>query len=264
MESFTQNINPEIETTTSEQQTDLVHAQQEITRLTEANKHKDELISITAHQLRGPLAAIKGYASLVMEGDYGQVPQTMTEPLSIIFKAADSLTKTVNDFLDVSRIEQGAMRYYRRDFDLCQLADEVVNEMKISINNANLDLELDMANEPLIIHGDKAKIKHVFLNLIDNAIKYTKSGWLKISLKKIRGQVVFTIKDSGVGIKPETMPRLFEKFGRCTEADKTNTSGLGLGLYVAKNIIETHNGKITAVSAGEGKGSEFRVELPSL
>jgi signal transduction histidine kinase len=234
-------------------------------QLKKANQLKDEFVSLATHQIRGPVGAIKGYISLIMEGDYGEISKNLTEPLGIIFKSTDSLSKTVNDFLDVSRIEQGEMRYYLKDFDLVDLVNEVVSEMKTLMRGNGLELHLNIASGPLLVHHDKAKFKHVLTNLIDNANKYTKKGFIEIGLKrKSKDKILFSVKDSGVGIKAETMPKLFEKFSRDVDANKANIHGTGLGLYVAKKMVEAHHGRIWAESDGANKGSQFYVEIPSL
>jgi signal transduction histidine kinase len=243
----------------------LARAQNTIEELKLANQQANELVSMATHQIRGPVAAMRGYVSLLLEGDYGPVSDKIAEPLNIIYKSTETLSKTVNDFLDVSRIDQGEMRYYRKDFDFAHLAEEVIAEMKKIINDAGIELKLNISTEPVMIHGDKAKIKHVLLNLIDNSCKYTKNGWMEISLERsAAGQALFCIKDSGVGIKPETMPLLFQKFSRCANANKSNIHGTGLGLYVANKMLEAQNGRIWAQSEGEGKGAQFYVEVPTI
>ena len=154
------------------------------------------------------------------------------------------------------------MRYYRKDFDFVNLVTDVVNEMKNSIENSGLELRLSISADQYVIHGDKTKLKHVLLNLVDNASKYTKNGFIEIGLNKsVDNKIIFSVKDSGVGIKPETMPLLFQKFSRCKDANMANILGTGLGLYVAKKMVEAQNGRIWAESAGEGKGAQFYVEL---
>ncbi len=255
------NIEHQTDSRIQELEKALAEAHNLIESLKASNTLANEFVSFAAHQIRGPIGAIKGYISLVLEGDFGDVPPGFAEPLNIVLKSTDNLGKTVNDFLDVSRIEQGEMRYYRKDFDLTHLANEAINEMKKIIEGKGLEIRLHISPEVLTIHGDKAKIKHVLLNLVDNACKYTDKGWIEISLAKNDRKVIFCVRDSGVGIRPETMPLLFQKFSRCIAAGKTNIHGTGLGLYVAKKMMEDQNGRVWAESEGEGKGSQFYVEL---
>jgi signal transduction histidine kinase len=222
---------------------------------------KSEFVSLATHQIRGPLAAIKGYISLMIEGDYGQVPQTFNEPLTTIFKSTDSLSRMVTDFLDVSRLDLGQMKYEYTNFDFRELVDEVIKELKPNIDAKGLELRVKVTNEPCNIKADRTKLKQVLNNLVDNSSKYTKQGWLEVSVEKIEGKVLFAVKDSGVGISKETLAVLFQRFSRAKKANDTNILGTGLGLYIAKKIVEENSGKVWAESEGEGKGAQFYVEL---
>ena len=117
-------------------------------KLKKTNSLKDEFVSLASHQIRGPLGAIRGYISLILEGDYGEVPKALIEPLDIILKSTDTLSKTVNDFLDISRIEQEEMRYFLKNFNLVDLANEVVKEMKNDIKSKGLELRLNISDGP--------------------------------------------------------------------------------------------------------------------
>lgn len=256
------NLPAEAEINVEKLLAELEKAHRQMEELKAAKDRANENLSVATHQIRSPLASIKGYASLMLEGDFGEVPDYLREPLNTIFNAANSAGKTVNDFLDLSRMEQGAMRYYLKDFDLGNLVQEAVDEIKAGINENNLELKLNIGEGPFLIHSDKAKLKHVLINLIDNANKYTKSGFIEISLQKTENnKVLFSVKDSGVGIKTETIPKLFQKFSRDTDASKANIHGTGLGLYVARKLVESRHGRIWAESEGEGRGSQFYVEL---
>ncbi len=245
-----------------ELQSKIAEIQEANGELKKINHLKNEYISLATHQIRGPLGAIKGYISLIIEGDYGKVPKEFIEPLDIIFKSTDSLSKTVSDFLDISRIEQGEMKYYLKDFDVADLINEVLNEFKINIERSGLKLKTDILKTKCIVHEDKTKLKQVFANLLDNAHKYTKTGWIEVGLsKKNNNKVIFSVKDSGVGISKDTLPMLFKKFSRAKDASGANILGTGLGLYVAKKLLETRDNHVWAESQGEGKGSQFYVEL---
>ncbi|MEI7777563.1 MAG: ATP-binding protein [bacterium] len=233
-------------------------------RLKELDQQKSEFVSLASHQLRGPLTALKGYASLILEGDFGEISEPVKEAVDKIFKSSTALAVLVGDYLDVSRIEQGRMQYDFSTFDFKELTKTVVEELKPVSDKAGLNVTFDFnVNDTYIIKADQGKIKQVLSNLLDNSIKYTPKGWIKVELsKKNPGSLIeLTIQDTGVGIKPEVLPRLFEKFTRAPDASKTNIMGTGLGLYVAKKMIESHNGKIWAESEGAGKGSTFHIEL---
>ncbi|MDD4803920.1 MAG: ATP-binding protein [Candidatus Pacebacteria bacterium] len=231
-------------------------------KLKELDQLKTEFVGLATHQIRGPLTAIKGYLSMVLEGDYGEISKSIEDPLRVIFSSAESLSVVVSDFLNVSRIEQGQMKYNMEDYDIRELVEEVIKELKPNTESRGLQLKTEISTEPCIVHIDKEKVKQVINNLIDNSSKYTKEGSITVSLeKKDNSKVLLAIKDTGVGIAKETLPHLFEKFSRAKDAFKTNILGTGLGLYVAKKMMEAHKGRVWAESEGEGKGSQFYVEF---
>jgi signal transduction histidine kinase len=231
------------------------------------DQQKTQFVSLASHQLRAPLTSIKGYLSMILEGDYGEVKGEAREMIERVEKSADNLVTVVGDFLDVSRIEQGKMRYEWTDFDLKPLVETVHHEQESEVLSKGLVFNLDIEkNIDYKIHGDMNKLKQVFTNLIDNSIKYTKKGEVNISLSRPKPKIVrFEIKDTGIGISAETLPRLFDKFVRAENANDVNVIGTGLGLFVAKEMIKAHEGgKIWAESEGLGKGSRFVVELKAM
>ena len=234
-------------------------------RLTELDRQKSEFVSFATHQLRAPLTAMKGYSSLILEGDMGALPKQAREAVSRIFESTNTLTSIVDDYLNITRIELGSMKYAFETIDLKQLVEDVIGEIKPNIDKTKLafSLEIENSGTDYRITADRDKLKQVIANLIDNSLKYTPSGSVKVSLAYDRRnhKFIFAVKDTGVGIAPETMPRLFQKFSRAENANKTNMRGTGLGLYVAKEIITAHHASIRAESAGEGKGSTFIVEI---
>jgi signal transduction histidine kinase len=233
-------------------------------RLKELDQLKTEFVSLATHQIRGPLTAIRGYASLILEGDFGHVSDSLRDPIEKIMSSSRHLITTVQDFLDISRIEQGKMKYDMAIFDLRQLAHEVADELKPNIEKAGLTLAFKADKDAdYSVKGDASKIRQVVQNLIDNAQKYSKNGTVHVSLTKSSDhkKVIISVKDNGIGIAAETIPKLFEKFTRAKDANKTNVIGTGLGLYVAREMIKAHNGRIWVESEGEGKGATFSFEL---
>ena len=231
-------------------------------RLKELDQLKSEFVSLATHQIRGPLTAIKGYASMIMQGDLGTVPENLKGTIGTIFESSNALTVIVQDFLDVSRIEQGRMKYDISVFDLSKLMYDVAQELAPSVDLKGLRMKLEI--EPsLIVEADIGKIRQVFENLIDNALKYTHQGFIYLTAKRVGSEVArVSIRDTGVGITPETLPKLFQKFSRAEDASKANILGTGLGLYVAKELLTAQKGTIRAESEGQGKGATFTVELP--
>ena len=239
-------------------------------RLKQLDEAKSDFLSIASHQLRTPLTAIKGYASMILEGSYGKISATTKSVMDKIFQSSQRLVLIIGDFLDISHIEQGTMQYDFAPMDAKELVKNLADEFKTTIDNSKdkskilkISFEAD-EKENFGVNADRNKIRQVVSNLIDNSIKYTPKGFVKVSLSKIseNGNVLLKIEDSGIGISAETMLNLFKKFGRAKSLSSAYANGSGLGLYVAKEIIKAHKGKIWAESEGEGKGSKFFVELP--
>lgn len=230
-------------------------------RLKELDQLKSEFVSMATHQIRGPLTTIKGYASMILQGDLGAVPEHLKGTINTIFESSNALTVVVGDFLDISRIEQGRMKYDFTVFDLSKLVQGVGEELAPVVERKGLRIQLQIEPD-IIVHADAGKVRQVVGNLIDNAVKYTPQGSVKVKVMRIDGKARLEVSDTGVGIKPETLPKLFQKFSRAEDASKANILGTGLGLYVAKKLIEAQSGTIWAESEGERKGSTFFVELP--
>lgn len=232
-------------------------------RLKELDQQKSEFVSLASHQLRSPLTAIRGYASLIAEGEYGPIGEKLKEPIAKIGDSVKSMIIMVEDFLSISRIEQGRMKFDFTDFDLRKLTEEVVYELKPNADKAGLSLTFSAEpGKKYLVSADKTKIKQTIINFIDNSIKYTPKGSVAVSISKSAyDKILISIKDTGIGISHETMPKLFNKFIRASDANRTNVQGTGLGLYVAKQMVEAHKGRVWAESEGEGKGSTFFIEL---
>jgi signal transduction histidine kinase len=233
-------------------------------RLKELDQQKTEFVSIASHQLRGPLTVIKGYSSMLLEGSFGKLTAKINHPIDIIFRSSQRLVNIIEDFLNVTRIELGTMHYDMSDFDLRDMVARSVEEFKQVATKKGLSLTLQANDAPFIVTGDSGKIIQVIGNLIDNAIKYTPKGSIAVALERKDAMIKFSVTDSGIGIAPDSIPKLFQKFIRADNAGRINVQGTGLGLYVAKQIIDSHHGKIYAESAGVGKGSAFIVELPAV
>ena len=231
-------------------------------RLKELDQLKSEFLSLATHQIRAPLTAIKGYASMILEGDYGDVSPSVTKAVDIISKSCQNLVLIVTDFLNISRIEQGRMKYEFSSFDLRTTTEQVLTELQPNIEDASLTCEFKPGEGDMTVYADLGKVKQVIGNLIDNAIKYTPSGGMTLTLAEKPGMIQLVLTDTGIGISSEDIPKLFNKFTRAKDANKQNVIGTGLGLYVAKQMIEAQHGSIWLESEGLGKGSRFYVELP--
>jgi len=235
-------------------------------KLKELDKKKTEFVSLASHQLRSPLTAIKGYASMLLEGSFGEISDKAKDAIGRVFQSSQKLVLVIEDFLNITRVELGRMKFDVTEFSFNKLVKDVIGEQKPNAERRGLSVSFEEDAPEYKVFADLGKVSQVVSNLIDNSIKYTNQGSLavKITGKNVgkAKKVLLSIKDTGVGIEPEVMPLLFNKFTRADDASKTNIIGTGLGLYVAKQMIDMHKGKIWAESAGKGQGSTFFVELP--
>lgn len=233
-------------------------------KLKSLDKLKTEFLSLASHQLRSPLTAIKGYTSMLLEGSFGEVNQNQKGAIDRVFQSVDHLTKVVEDLLNVTKIEQGGMQYSMAPFDLGKAVKDITTDLSITAKNKGLDMNFESdGKETYMVNGDMEKIRQVILNLVDNSIKYTKAGWIRIRVESLgQSTIRFSVSDSGMGMTPEVKASLFQKFSR-GEGGRVNTGGSGLGLYLAKQIVEAHKGKIWIESEGLEKGSTFIVEFPA-
>jgi signal transduction histidine kinase len=233
--------------------------------LRELDKQKTEFVSIASHQLRTPLTAIKGYASMILDGSFGDVCNEVKEPVDRIFRSSERLVGTVEDFLNVARIEQGRMTYDVEDVNVCTLAESVVEELTYAADEKNIHLSIHCAKNVPLISGDTGKLRQVVLNLVDNAVKYTPKGDIRVSVeKKALGKktlVILSVSDTGIGIPDGFSSELFGKFNRAENSSTYHANGSGVGLYVAHEIVKAHHGVIE-VSSEEGKGTTFTVTFP--
>lgn len=237
-------------------------------KLKELDKMKTEFVSIASHQLRSPLTAIKGYSSLLLEGSLGPISEKARGGIENIFESSEKLVKVVEDFLNITRIELGRMKYDISVFDLGELAKTIIKEQEPTIKKRGLAIEYQSDDKAHQISADQGKVAQVVSNLLDNAIKYTPSGWIKIKAENLppkgkagKEMVRLSIADSGVGLTKENLDKLFNKFVRADDAGKINVTGTGLGLYVAKQMVEGMAGKVWVESAGVNQGSTFFVEF---
>ncbi len=238
-------------------------------QLQEANVHlrhldksKSEFLSIASHQLRTPISALKGYLDMILEGDFGKVPLKIKKILKILLENSSRLARTINIFLDVSRIESGKFHLDKKVVKVDSLIIDVLKELENEAKVKGLKLEYQKSKNNIFSLIDADKIREVILNLIDNAIKYTKKGLIVIKLSEEDKELEFSVKDSGLGISAEDLPLLFKKFARGTGASNIYTSGSGLGLFIAQKVIKEHNGQIWAESKGKNRGSTFSFSLP--
>lgn len=236
---------------------------QELTdKLKLLDAQKDEFISMAAHELRAPMTAVKGYISMILEGDVGDIPDKARGFLADTNAINERMIRLVNNMLNVSRIEEGRMVYQVETENLSRIVRAAYSEFTPEAERKGLDFILDI--KPQIkdeVEVDVDRIHEVVTNLISNSIKYTEKGYVRVVLTQPSKAIVrVEVEDTGTGISPEEQERLFKKFYRA-ESQVGKTIGTGLGLYISKLLIEKFNGKI-GVESEEDKGSTFWFELP--
>jgi two-component system sensor histidine kinase VicK len=221
------------------------------------NKMQKEFINVAAHELRTPIQPILGLSEVLLskEGDIRQYH----DPISAIRRNAKRLQRLTEDILDVTRIESQTLELKKERVNINEKIRDVINDVKNQINNPDrLKIIFSEKIKPVYVETDKTRLYQVIANLITNAIKFTREGTITVSVdvNDINDELIVTVKDSGEGIHSDIIPRLFTKF-----ATKSNT-GTGLGLYISKNIIEAHGGRIWAVNNQDGIGATFSFSLP--
>ncbi len=238
------------------------HVQSLAKDLENSNKQQIILIHFITHQIKGFVTKSRNIFATILDGDYGQVQDTMRPMLEEGLRSDTKGVATIQEILNAANIKSGKVSYVKESFDVKALVDEVVADHQAAVAAKGLLLTTDTGTEPLMFSGDRAQLVNAFKNLVDNSIKYTPKGEVHVSLAKEAGKIRFTVQDTGVGISEEDMTHLFTEGGHGKNSVSINVESTGFGLYIVKNIIEAHNGKVWAESEGEGKGSRFVAELP--
>ena len=229
--------------------------------VTNADRRKDEFLATLSHELRSPLASIN-YAVRVLDGLKGETADRQSMQ-ALIRRQLNKVTQLVDDLLDVSRITSGKLRIQPERLDLRDVVRNAVETLQSDIIERRLKIVVRVPEAPVWLQADAGRLEQVFVNLIANAVKYTDAGGdISVFLHESGQHAVVRIRDSGIGITAEALPRIFELFKQANETDSRSRSGLGVGLAVVRNLVELHDGTVTAVSGGYGQGSEFIVRLP--
>ncbi|HYE86097.1 MAG TPA: PAS domain S-box protein [Vicinamibacterales bacterium] len=231
--------------------------------LKEADRRKDEFLATLAHELRNPLAPIRN-AVKVLHVKGSQEPEARWGR-NVIERQIEHLTRLIDDLLEISRIARNVLELRRRRVELAEVIAGALEGSRPLIDASGHQLTVTLPSEPVYLDGDLVRLSQVFLNLLNNAAKYTEQGgriWL--TAERQHNVVIVRVKDNGVGIAPEKLPRLFEMFFQVDRSLERTQGGLGIGLALARRLIEAHGGSVEARSEGAGKGSEFTVRLPVL
>jgi two-component system phosphate regulon sensor histidine kinase PhoR len=234
----------------------------DITELKELDKAKSTFVSMVAHELRAPLAAVEGYLDIILEGVAGDDPQKIHKILERSRERTRGLLALINDLLAISRMQTGRLAKEKEKLQLGSLLGEIVDLIKGIAWERKISVELDMPGDLPTVFANREDLTRVFTNLLDNAIKYSRNGG-KVSVRASSDDAFIRIevKDSGIGIAKKDIGRLFDEFFRVKNKATQGISGTGLGLTIAKKIVETYNGHIE-VESELHHGSTFRVLLP--
>lgn len=223
---------------------------------------KDEFVSMASHQLRTPLTSVKGYISMVLEGDAGKITKLQKQFLREALTSSERMVHLINDFLNVSRVQTGKFMIERHSVDLVKILRQEVRSLETTAESRDLRLKLDVPAKPVILSVDEGKLRQVIMNFIDNALYYSRPGTdIRVSLQVSAKEVTVRVVDHGIGVPARQQAQLFTKFFRADNARTQRPDGTGVGLYLAKMVIDGHNGKLLFASK-EGEGSTFGFTLP--
>lgn len=252
-------LNKSLQRRIDEATKELRFSNRQLQRLDEA---KNEFISMASHQLRTPLTSIKGYLDMMLEGDLGKISPTQRAVLREAFSSSERMVRLINDFLNVSRLQTGKFTIDKQSVDIAQILRDEVSLLKVVADQRSVEMVLKVDKKIPSLAVDSEKIRQVMLNMIDNAIYYSNPHKkVVITLRSSGKMIEFSVKDSGIGVPKSEQANLFGKFFRGTNAKKRRPDGTGVGLFLAKKVILSHDGEMIFESE-EGKGSTFGFKLP--
>jgi signal transduction histidine kinase len=225
------------------------------------SRRKDVFLSTLSHELRNPLAPLSNAVDLIRMA--APDAPDLEYPIKVIERQVASLRRLVDDLLDLSRIGAGKIELKRETIALQEIVQRAVESASPLLRGRRHQLEVLLPPAPLLVEADRDRLVQVFVNLLNNAAKYTPEGgsiWIKGTIED--REAVIDVKDNGVGIPPDLMPRIFEMFTQADASHPRSEGGLGIGLSLVRNLVTLHGGSVQANSDGPGKGSEFTVRLP--
>jgi CheY-like chemotaxis protein/two-component sensor histidine kinase len=227
-----------------------------------ANRSKDQFLATVSHELRTPLTAILGWASMLKTRTFD--PQRTQQIYASIERNAHAQAQIVGDLLDVSRIVTGQLRLESETFDVCDVANLSLETIRPTAVAKGVALVSSIAPGPCLVAGDPARLQQIVWNLLSNAAKFTPAaGTITLRVARETSHVVIEVADTGIGIAPDLLPRVFDRFWQADGSTTRVHGGLGLGLALVRHLVELHGGEVSARSGGEGRGSTFTVRLPA-
>jgi signal transduction histidine kinase len=226
-----------------------------------ANRLKDDFLANLSHELRTPLNAILGWSQLISGG---QIPaDEVTQGIQAIARNARAQAQLVDDLLDMSRLLAGQLRLDVRRTELAPLVEAALQVVAPAAEAKNLRLQRELDPAVGAVLGDPARLQQVAWNLLQNAVKFTEAGGaVRVAARRVKGNVELTVSDTGIGIRPEFLPHVFDRFRQYDGSITRAYGGLGLGLSIVRHLSELHGGTVRAMSEGEGRGATFTLTLP--
>lgn len=226
-----------------------------------ANKMQADTTSLITHQIRGVFTDAKAGLHAIIDGDFGPVSSQVMDVVNAMYKSQEKGVDQVQSFLRAQKIESGTVQYKHESFDLKKVVEQEFARGKVRAEGKGLQYEVQIDAGSYLLDGDQDYLTQVIANLIDNAVRYTEKGSIKVQLSRKGDNILYSVKDSGVGIKDEDKPNMFKKYGHGKDSRLINVESSGLGLYIVKGIVDAHKGKIW-YDTEAGKGTTFYVELP--
>lgn len=243
----------------------LENANQKLRDVNEKLKHddklKDEFIYVATHELKNPVTAMRGYLSLIEEGRFGQIPDTLKAPLEQVLSSNQQLITLLNNLLQIARIEATNIAFTTKPIAICEVIDDVARDLKALADQKNLTIVHNYANPSITVVAEKERLREIISNLLSNAIKYSDKGTITVSHEIDSDMLVTHVKDEGVGISEKDQKMIFTRFFRVEEEAAKGIPGTGLGLFIIKELIQRMGGKIWFTSK-LGTGSIFSFTLP--
>lgn len=231
--------------------------------LAEEGRQKDNFLAVLAHELRNPLAPIRNALQVIRLSN--REPALVEQMRAMAERQVGHMTRLVDDLLDLSRISRGLIRLMKSPLDVAQPVRQAVEGVQPLVQERGLNLSVSLPPEPVYVEADPTRLQQIVGNLLSNAAKYTDPGGrLLLTVKQEGGEMVLRVRDTGIGIDPDMLPRIFDLFVQAERRLDRSLGGLGIGLTLVRNLVKLHDGDVTAHSEGKGKGSEFVIRLPAL
>jgi len=231
-------------------------------KLREVDRLKTDFLARMSHELRTPLNSIIGFADVLLMGLDGELTERMVEDMQLIRSSGYHLRDIIGDILDMSRIEAGRLELTYETFDIRRVAADLMATIAPLAEQKGLEVRIDIDENIGLIGADRTRVRQVLWNLVGNAIKFTDRGRITVAVTPSNGEVLFSVKDTGIGIAPEYLPRIFDHFSQIDDGRREVVSGTGLGLSISKNLVELHGGRIW-VESQVGRGSNFCFTIPT-